>query len=377
MSIGAFQTQARLLKEWTLKAALPFWAQTAIDDRHGFYEALDLDGRPLTQAIRRVRVQSRQIYVYARAAKLDWYDGLSIAQNTFDFMCDTALGRDPQAGFVHRLNPDYSVNSDMRDFYDHAFHLLACATLLQNGPHPGARNLINEISALLTTWESPYGGWQEGSTQNLPRRQNPHMHALEAFMALYDATGDSQYLDMAKTVFDLFEQLFYDSQHIIIREFFTQDWQISDGLLGDTSEPGHSAEWVWLLWEFEKRTGYDSAHYAQKLYSKLHLPAIFLNDETHYDGTPRRQTKRLWVQTELIKAHIAQSERGDATAISQAARAMQAFRETYLIPDGTWVDQINADGAPCATTIPTSSFYHIFCMVSEANRLSEIWEKSK
>src|SRR2546430_13023820 len=44
----------------------------------------------------------------------------------------------------------------------------------------------------------------------LPRRQNPHMHLLEALLALHVATGEKNWLRRAGALVDLFKRRFAD-----------------------------------------------------------------------------------------------------------------------------------------------------------------------
>ena len=53
-----------------------------------------------------------------------------------------------------------------------------------------------------------------------------------------------------------------------------------------------------------------------------------------------------------------------------AAATIDALFPTYLTTDGLWNDQINACGTNVAQTIPVSTFYHILCMATEADRVS-------
>jgi mannose-6-phosphate isomerase len=59
----------------------------------------------------------------------------------------------------------------------------------------------HEIEALVTFLEtdlrSPHGGFLEGISATLPRRQNPHMHLFAAMIANYDAIGDPAYQSRA------------------------------------------------------------------------------------------------------------------------------------------------------------------------------------
>ena len=60
-----------------------------------------------------------------------------------------------------------------------------------------------------------HGGFFEefapGRTEmKLPRRQNPHMHLLEALLALHVATGEKNWLRRAGALVDLFKRRFVD-----------------------------------------------------------------------------------------------------------------------------------------------------------------------
>ena len=53
----------------------------------------------------------------------------------------------------------------------------------------GYRYKAAKLIARLDTTRHPAGGWREGTVKPFPRRQNPHMHLLEASRAPYQATG--------------------------------------------------------------------------------------------------------------------------------------------------------------------------------------------
>ena len=189
MSTALAQQSARL-EEWCRDAALPFWATQARDFDGGWYEHLKLDKSPDADAIRRLRVQARQVYVYALADRLGWYDrGREVAETTFDFMVEKGYEPDGKPGFIHLLEPKCTVHDPRRDFYDHAFYLLACANIGERG-----NKIAREVWALIDSWKSSHGGWGEGIPAKLPRRQNPHMHLFEASMAYYELSGNKSWL---------------------------------------------------------------------------------------------------------------------------------------------------------------------------------------
>jgi len=369
---SALEQNALRLKNWTIDKALPIWAQRAQLEDGSWAEHLSLDGTADMAAERRWRVLARQVYVYAQAAHLDWYDGQAVAQSTHARMMQT--------GYVHRVGMDGAINNDMQDLYDHAFYLLSHASLYQLTKEPKYLKLAEDILAWLERdMAHEHGGWAEylgaahlGTATSETRRQNPHMHIFEASLYLYNITQDPAHLAYAHKVFELFKAHFFNPKTQTIREFFAPDWTPVPAPLGTSAEPGHAAEWVWLLHQYEKASGIDTAHYANQLYMGLHKSAdYFLNDEEDETGAIRRESKRLWVQTELIKAHLAQAEHGYIGSADMAAALIDGLFETYLTPEGLWQDQLNACNINMAKTIPVSTFYHILCMAAEAQRVAD------
>ena len=371
INTDALTQSADLLKHWCVSQALPQWEQSAKKDDDSWVEHLCLDGSPDLEAERRWRVLARQVYVYAKSTSLGWYDGLKTAEDTYRKM--------KAVGWVHRVNADGDITNDMRDLYDHAFYILAASSLYAATQKP---EYLQDAEALLawieTSLKHPSGGWKETSLSKKTdeRRQNPHMHLLEASLFLYSVTHAPNHLKTAKKVFSLFEKYFLDDG--TISEFFGSDWTLLPGEKGQTAEPGHAMEWIWLLGQYSKATGADVADYQTALYRRsLNQRGYFLLDEETKSGRIRRETTRLWVQTEVIKAHLAMAETNVPGAREMAAASIDALFPTFLTNSGLWNDQINACGANIAKTIPVSTFYHILCMAAEAERISNLTLRSK
>lgn len=128
----AVEVVARL-KQRMVDQSLPLWSTSGWDPGcGGFVDRLDKDGTADRAAPRRVFVQARQIYCYARAAQMGWYpEGRAIALKGLEYLLGQAKAPDGRPGFVHRLTPDGAVLDARRDAYDHAFILLAFATSCQ------------------------------------------------------------------------------------------------------------------------------------------------------------------------------------------------------------------------------------------------------
>jgi mannose/cellobiose epimerase-like protein (N-acyl-D-glucosamine 2-epimerase family) len=363
------------LKRRIIDYALPLWSGEGWDPTAGgFVDRLDQNGRADRLAPRRVFVQARQIYCFAKAAQMGWYpEGRAVALKGMDYLLAKAKAPDGEPGFVHALSPEGAVVDPLRDTYDHAFVLLALASVYALDPDAQVRAEIDALCHFLDTkLRSPHGGFLEGWPASMPRRQNPQMHLFEAMIATFDATRDVVFQNRAGDFFALFLAVLYDKPKKALGEYFEDDWS---GIEPVSVEPGHQAEWVWLLKGFERITGCPTGRYrAELLASALRYrddATGCLVDEGDAAGNIRRHTRRLWPQAEIAKAWIAQAEAGEAGASDEARAALARLEHHYLSHPvaGGWYDQFDRDGTSLVATIPASSFYHVLCAVTEAEQV--------
>ena len=285
------------LKLHMIDHCLPLWSNEGWDRTSGgFVDRLHPDGRADVSAPRRVFVQARQIYCFAKAAQMGWYpEGREIALKGLDHLLTRAKGPDGRPGFVHTLAPDGGVLDPLRDSYDHAFVLLALATVYALDRDAQIRSEIDALLSFLDAQlRSPHGGFLEGLPASLPRRQNPQMHLFEAMIAAFDATHDMAFQQRAGQFFALFLANLYDKQTRVLGEYFEDDWSKIEPV---SVEPGHQAEWVWLLKGFERITGCPTGrHRGELLASALRYrdeATGCLIDEGGTEGRIRRHTRRL------------------------------------------------------------------------------------
>ena len=368
--------QTATLLAWMRDAALPFWAE--VQEQSGAWpEDLFPDGTPHTRAVRRHRVQARQLFTYALATDRGWYDGKAIVARSLAYIWEAGLHPDPEAkGLIHRVNADGTVASARQDLYDHAFYALGTAWAGHVLGQDAIRPAMNRLDRFFDDLRHPRGGFREGIPEDPFRRQNPHMHLFEMMLHLHEL---NQHFTLSglrgltrESLYALFETRFFDPARGMVREYFDPDWTPRD----TPFEPGHAVEWVWLLGWWERQSGTSTRHYRDALYaSALGSGAIWLFDEVEpgeHGWQPARETSRLWVQTELAKAHLTQAEHGERGAADMAALAIEGLLKDWLEPRGTWIDKRGACGQVLSETIPTSTFYHIAGLVAEAERVSRL-----
>ncbi len=371
MSDAARMAEAADRIESWFAQAWPLWIGCGIDpDNRLFVESLDRAGRPELAAPRRVRVQGRQLHCFSRASAFGHTlrPGLD---DTLDAVAAAASRPADEGGWIHLLSGDGQPLDTRRDSYDQAFLLFGLAGAAAAGLDRAwslAERTFAFVDAFLT--DPRDGSVRECLPDCLPRRSNPHMHLLEALLAWHRLTGAQRFLDRADQLAALFERHFLDRNTGILGEHFTNNWDPAPHPHGSSVEPGHHLEWSWLLHRLADAGGRDLRRQA----GQLHRWALehgldrdgFAIDECDRTGMPRRTSRRLWPQTELIKSHIANDE-PDA-----AARIAGRVLDTYLAtePVGLWIDQFDGSGRACAPNVPASTLYHLVVAFEELLRIT-------
>lgn len=367
-----------VLRDWLFREALPLWSDLGTDRAQGgFFEKLTVNGRP-TDEPRRARVVGRQIYAFATAETLGW-DGPArdLVRHGLEALERHHLTAD--ARVVPLVAADGNRLSEAFDLYDQAFVLFGLAAAAGIGERRAHVEALAERlrARMIADFKHPLGGFEEGQSRVLPLRANPHMHIFEASLAWVEVGGDPGWQALADEIAELCLSRFLDPETGALREYFDGDW----GLVGhdrlDVVEPGHQAEWAWLLirWGLARQRP-EALAAARRLVEILEGHGISPSqnlavNELDRDLALRDPLLRLWPQTERIKARVALSwlARDAAEHAACAARIAQAAHGLLRYFDhpvaGAWWEHLDPRGQPMAEPARASSLYHITCAVAE------------
>lgn len=343
---------ARWYGDWLRDAALPLWSTTGLDaERGSFQETLTIDG-VAAGAVRRSRVQTRQVWVFATAAAQGWGGPYGeIARRACGF--HSTHYRRPDGLFARAADVDGRITDPTPLLYDQAFALLALSGL--HGAGGGHRTA--EAEALLTAMVAlrhPGGGWREAGEH--PFQANAHMHLLEAALA-WEAAGEARWAVVADEIAVLaLDRFIVDG---LVREHFDEAWRALPDEGGGLVEPGHQFEWAWLLDQWARRRARtDLGPVVQGLFAgglrgvdpkrNVAVGAVWS------DLSVRDPVARLWAQTERLRAALAFGTEAQALA---AARGLARFLDTPK--PGTWRDKMRADGSFIDEPAPATSLYHL------------------
>jgi mannose-1-phosphate guanylyltransferase/mannose-6-phosphate isomerase len=375
------QTWEHRYSEWLFQYALPLWATIGIDwQGGGFQEVIGPNGAILDCA-RRARVQGRQSFAFALAGKLGWNGPwYAAAEHGLEYL--NLCYRSDDGLYQTLVLGDGTISDPAVMTYDQAFVLLAAAQLYdmrrdREDLKKFARSLMRQ---LYTLRRCPQRGFVEFGTKHY--LSNPQMHLLEAALFWSPLDKDPIWMEVAAELVGLALERLIDPTRKALLEEFGENWSVSVDPETLSFEPGHQFEWAWLLEKWSLLTANEEAHEcAQSLFAtgcqSLDTTRNVAMDEVDQAFKPKRDTARLWPQTERLKAAAilyGSAEAGDASRyeveIVCAAESLWRYLEVPL--KGLWFDKMLADGSFVAEAAPASSLYHIIMAVDALTAAREV-----
>jgi mannose/cellobiose epimerase-like protein (N-acyl-D-glucosamine 2-epimerase family) len=368
------------IRSWMFEDALPWWSEHGIDRENGGYvESFDMAGFDSGSDFKRTRVTARQVYVFSHAAMLGWKDGAELARHGVSHLTTKAWLGDTE-GFARRTTRAGAPLDRTPDLYDHAFALFAFGWYLRaTGDKEGMAWAHRTMDVIETNLSHPSGvGFLHEAPGTGWRQQNPHMHLIEAALAVYETSGEQRFADVALRIAQLFREKFFDTKSQTLAEFFTDDWSRAPGDAGDSIEPGHQFEWAWILGNCRRLLGLDLSSEIRGLvtfgerYGVNPVSAATYNI-VRANGQPVDRGSRTWPNTERLKAAVALHDLDGRNPEEVFESAGKLLLDRYLDvePRGTWIDAFDGEGLAVVKSVPTSTLYHVFLAFAETLRIGE------
>jgi len=243
------------------------FARRSVDPRGGFGWLDDHGELDASQPLH-LWINARMTHVFGLAHLLD-VDGAGELADRGIAALSGLLHDDVNGGWWSEVDAHGRPLADEKGAYDHAFVLLAASTGVQAG-RPGARELLADAASVVAGrfWDDEAGACVEqwdGAWQRLDpyRGANANMHAVEAFLAAADATGDDVWRQRAVRI----------AERLIDREARSAGWRIPehyderwvpqpDYARENPADPfrpfgatiGHALEWSRLLLHLDAAT---------------------------------------------------------------------------------------------------------------------------
>ncbi|WCN10440.1 AGE family epimerase/isomerase [Marinomonas mediterranea] len=353
------------------------WQEHAFDPLRGFsYESMRHNWERNKVGRVRLLTQCRQLYTLSHAS-LSYSDCVnnSLLTPLFDFIL--AHFKQDQR-WIFSLNDDLEKLDTKTDAYALAFVLLSFSHYFKA---TGDERALKEIKAthdfLQSNMRSEFGGFEEcyPVDHSLVRRQNPHMHLLEGYLAAYKVTQELAYKAQIDKLLTLAHSVFFDPKTDTLREFFLEDWKVHLSE-GHVIEPGHHFEWIWLLHEANKVCPSPAnIEVANKLWSIAAKHGLSeksgVFNQIHADSYATLDAgKRIWPITEYLKA-LCVIDLNRSEKLDRFEKALLFLKDHYLTTDGRWNEYLNENDLPKDFPLPGTTTYHIFLGLSEVINWSQ------
>jgi mannose/cellobiose epimerase-like protein (N-acyl-D-glucosamine 2-epimerase family) len=264
-----FRSRATLLAH--IRHTKSFYDPRCVDASGGFYHFYKDDGSVYDAHTRHLVSSARFVFNYAMAYRqFGEHADRERMGHALAFL--RGAHRNPASGGyaweLHWQDGEARVLDATNHCYGLAFVLLAYSHALMAGAGH-AREFIGETFELMERrfWEDGHGlyadeatpGWQVGGY----RGQNANMHACEALIAAFEATGETRYLRRAETLAANItrRQAALTGNLNLIWEHYHSDWSVDPDYNRHDStnifrpwgyQPGHLAEWSKLLLILER-----------------------------------------------------------------------------------------------------------------------------
>lgn len=345
---------------------------------------LDDRGRPDLDRGVLTWITCRMVHVHSLATLTGRPGSRELAQRLLDGLAGPLRDADHD-GWFHRLDaggrPDHAAG---KSCYDHAFVLLATSSAAITG--------LDGAEALLTTagdvflerfWDDDAGRCRDQLSADWSgldpyRGLNANMHAVEAMLAVADATGDDSWRGRAARIAGFVVDLAasYDAR---LPEHFDSDWtpllDHNEDRPADPFKPygatvGHGLEWSRLLLALEAALPEDDDRLlptAQQLFDRAAADGWDADGApgfvytTDWSGRPVVRDRMHWVLAEALAAAAALHRRtGGERYLTWFSLWWKHAVDCFLDRDaGSWHHQLDARNRPAAGIWPGKpDLYH-------------------
>lgn len=253
-----FHSRAFLLRH--VADTMAFYHPRCIDPAGGFFHFFRDDGSVYDAGTRHLVSSTRFVFNYAMAwrhfGEPAYRD--AVAHGVL-YLRD--VHRDRSSGGYAWVLRDGEPVDRTNHCYGLAFVMLAYAKAIEAG-YAAARDHLDETWALMERrfWDADAGLYADEADQHWKlspyRGQNANMHACEALLAAFDATGAAHFLDRAATLANNMTRRQAELAGDLVWEHhdphWRPDWHYNKGDRSNIFrpwgfQPGHQAEWAKLL----------------------------------------------------------------------------------------------------------------------------------
>jgi len=323
------------------KELIPFWLTHGVDEKYGGYLTyLDRNGKPTGETLKTLVCQARMIFTSSSAHRVNLGGGafLDIATQGVDFLLRHFWDKKHE-GWFWTCQQDGAPLNMSKLTYGQSFAVYALSEYgMASGDPRGVEWALKTYDLLQTkAADNCYGGYYEFLEQDWAKKRpgvyggdrksfDIHMHLMEAFTNLYEATDERLFKERTCEVIELiFKRILHPEFRTGLAQFaldwtplqailFKDVWGSDRDVDADEGRPlnntsfGHNVEFCWLLNHTITTLGLDVAPYEEtmrKIYDHCLDYGIDWERggvycEGPHDGPARERNKEFWQQAECL-----------------------------------------------------------------------------
>ena len=369
------------LRQELRQRVLPYWYDTAIDHQHGGFVLADRGtGEPDVPEEKQLVSQARMIWGFSLAHTRGWSDSrrdyLKAAEQGSRFLLNH-FRDDRNGGYFWSTDLTGQPRNRNKIMYGQAFVIYGLVELHRAG---GSREPLDRALELYRklqqqAYDREHGGWIEHFTSEWTpilkpapgaivevagyKSANTHLHLMEAFTELYEATRDPAVRNSLEEALRLNQKYFYPRRAEESCFHRQRDWKpVTDPASAGLSY-GHNVEFAWLMIRAERVLGRRPSwrHFYAHLDHALKCGYDHEHGGTYSRGVkdePATDTDKVWwVQSEMLAALTDAWLHKPNPRYGRALDSQLDFIRQHQADPRTrvWRDTVRADGSPKAPSL--------------------------
>ncbi|MFA5447032.1 MAG: AGE family epimerase/isomerase [Sphaerochaeta sp.] len=349
------------------RVIIPFWKRLKDEVNGGYFGRVDFELTCLKKSAKGIVQTCRIIYFFSEAAIAFKDEELAAyADHAYRFLLSYGFD-EMHGGLYWSLAYDGMVEDSTKSSFCFAYGILALTSYWRLR---GDEQALQQALQLYELTEEHFGdaiGYKEVLSQDFSsdpntaglfakdsfggeKMMNTPLHLLDAYRALYQATGRPEVLKKMERIIGLFVTHIFDPTDNSLIIYFDRDMKRANTY----RSYGHEIEASWML-----------ASSVELLKESEHTPTILkicdilahqvyqdayrdgsVMDETHDEAV--RSRRGHWIQAEAVLGFMAAYERNpESEYYRQAAETIWTFIQEYLVdkrPQGEWLYRVDASG---------------------------------
>jgi mannose/cellobiose epimerase-like protein (N-acyl-D-glucosamine 2-epimerase family) len=407
------------IKEYTEGALLPFWIQRTVDKKQGgFITHFNEFGEDAGDDEKSLIAMTRSVFTYSQAYR-HGFGGEAMkemAAHGVRFLLDNMWDVE-HGGFYWMVNRAGQATNKLKIGYGHSFAIYSLSEYTLATGDPVGLEYAEKVFDLLQKYavDTNYGGYWEFFTEDWSLMEpgapggdrktlDVHMHLMEAFTTLYEASGKDIHRRKLQESIDILIQKIMDPATGTGIPQFWADWSVApqikfDIVWGwdrfqdggqkasavDNTSYGHNSEFGWLLLHALKVGKIDVSPYLDNIKKAFYhsmengidweFGGVYV--EGSHSGGPTDLEKEFWQQAEMLIGML------DAYLLTKDEQFLKAYEQVHRFVfdkminrnTGEWWPLMTREGEPIWRHMAHNwkiNYHNVRSMILSYEKLGEI-----